>query len=60
MAVKLADAVVRRTEAGSAGHPGEDALDRAASIMARAHGWDEARRRSEIAEVQAFYQLPRE
>jgi glycerol-3-phosphate dehydrogenase len=60
MAIKLADAVVRRTEAGSAGHPGEDALDRAASIMARAHGWDEARRRSEIAEVQAFYQLPRE
>jgi hypothetical protein len=50
--------VIRRTEAGSAGHPGADALQRAAAIMARAHGWDEQRTGQEIAEVETFYRLP--
>ena len=53
MALKLGDAVIRRTEAGAAGHPGTDALERAAAIMARAHDWDEWRMRNEIAEVEA-------
>ena len=60
MALKLGDAVIRRTEAGAAGHPGSDALEHAAAIMGRAHGWDEWRLRSEVAEVEAFYRLPRE
>jgi glycerol-3-phosphate dehydrogenase len=60
MALKLSDAVIRRTEAGAAGHPGSDALERAGAIMARAHGWDDARTRSEIAEVEAFFRLPRD
>jgi glycerol-3-phosphate dehydrogenase len=60
MALKLGDAVIRRTEAGAAGHPGTDALERAADIMARAHGWDEWRMRNEVAEVEAFYRLPRD
>ena len=60
MAIKLGDAVIRRTEAGAAGHPGTDALERAAAIMARAHGWDEWRTRNEVAEVEAFYRLPRD
>jgi glycerol-3-phosphate dehydrogenase len=58
MALKLADAVIRRTEAGAAGHPGSDALERAATIMARAHGWDAVRTRSEIEAVENFYRLP--
>ena len=58
MALKLADAVIRRTEAGAAGHPGPDALERAATIMARAHGWDATRTRDEIDEVENFYKLP--
>jgi glycerol-3-phosphate dehydrogenase len=58
MAVKLADALVRRTEAGAAGHPGADALDAAATIMARSYGWDAARTKNEIAEVEKFYRLP--
>ena len=58
MALKLGDALIRRTEAGAAGHPGADALERAAAIMARAHGWDDWRTRNEIAEVEAFYRLP--
>ena len=60
MALKLGDAVIRRTEAGAAGHPGTDALERAAAIMARAHEWDEWRMRNEIAEVEAFFKLPRD
>lgn len=60
MALKLADALVRRTEAGAAGHPGADAVERAAAIMARAHEWDEWRTRNEIAEVEAFFRLPRD
>ena len=58
MALKLADAVIRRTEAGAAGHPGADALERAAAIMARAHGWAPARTRNEIESVENFYKLP--
>jgi glycerol-3-phosphate dehydrogenase len=60
MALKLADALLRRTEAGAAGHPGADAVERAAAIMAGAHGWDEWRTRNEIGEVEAFFKLPRD
>ena len=58
MALKLGDAVIRRTEAGAAGHPGTDALEAAATIMARAHAWDPARTRNEIESVERFYKLP--
>jgi glycerol-3-phosphate dehydrogenase len=57
MAVKLSDAVLRRTEAGSAGHPGGAALQTAAALMGDALGWDERRRRSEIAETEKFYEI---
>ena len=60
MAMKLGDAVIRRTGAGAAGHPGSEAIERAAVIMARAHAWDDWRMRSEIAEVEAFFRLPRD
>ena len=60
MALKLGDAVIRRTEAGAAGHPGADALERAATIMARVHGWDTTRTQHEIDEVDNFYKLPLE
>jgi glycerol-3-phosphate dehydrogenase len=58
LAVTLADALIRRTEAGSAGHPGEDAIRRAAALMAAEHGWDAARTTREIDAVEAFYRLP--
>ena len=57
MALTLADALIRRTEAGSAGHPGADAVEAAATLMAAEHGWDDARRRAEIASVDSFYTL---
>ena len=58
MALTLADAVIRRTEAGAAGNPGTDALEQAAAIMSREHGWDAARTRTEIEAVDNFYKLP--
>ncbi len=42
-ALRLRDAVLRRTMLGSAGHPGADAIDTAATIMAGIHGWNAAR-----------------
>jgi glycerol-3-phosphate dehydrogenase len=57
-ALKLSDAVLRRTEAGSAGHPGRQALERASDLLARELGWSEMQRRREIADVEAFYKLP--
>jgi glycerol-3-phosphate dehydrogenase len=56
-AMKLTDALIRRTEAGSAGHPGSDAVARAADIMAEELRWDAVRREREVEEVAEFYRL---
>lgn len=58
MAVHLADAVIRRTDAGSAGHPGRDAVRAAADVMAAELGWSRSRTEEEIDEVDRFYQIP--
>lgn len=58
MAVKLSDALLRRTEAGSAGHPGDDAVVSAARILAAELDWTPRRVETEIAEVERTYQLP--
>jgi glycerol-3-phosphate dehydrogenase len=58
MAVRLADAVVRRTDAGSAGHPGADAVRAAAAVMTAEHGWSTTRAAEEIAAVDRFYHIP--
>jgi len=57
MAMRLADALLRRTEAGSAAHPGRDAIEAAAAIMAQGHGWDAARIAAEIDGVEARYRI---
>jgi glycerol-3-phosphate dehydrogenase len=54
-AVTLADVLRRRTEAGTAGHPGRAAIDAAAAIMATALDWDEARTTAEVAAVESVY-----
>jgi glycerol-3-phosphate dehydrogenase len=48
MALTLADAVFRRTDLCTAGHPGEAALIDAARIMAQAAGWGAARSQAEL------------
>lgn len=52
MAVTLSDAVMRRTGLGTTGHPGKEAVETAAALMARELGWDEAERTKQIAELE--------
>lgn len=58
MAVHLSDAVIRRTDAGSAGHPGPDALRSAAEVMAAELRWDASRTQAEIDAADRFYDVP--
>ena len=57
-AVRLTDALIRRTEAGSAGHPGNETIQRAAALMSRELNWKAERAAEEIAAVESFYRLP--
>ena len=56
MAVTLADALLRRTEAGTRGHPGRAAVEAAATLMASELGWSAARRASEIQALARVYE----
>jgi glycerol-3-phosphate dehydrogenase len=47
-AVRLADAVLRRTPLGAAGHPGTEALTRAAAVMAKSTRWSDDQRAAEV------------
>jgi glycerol-3-phosphate dehydrogenase len=58
MAVRLADAVLRRSDVGSAGHPGVHALRRAGEIMAVERGWTAEDLQAQIAEVETVYAVP--
>lgn len=51
MAVTLSDALLRRTEAGTRGHPGDAAVEDAARLMGSELGWSEDRR---VREMQAL------
>lgn len=55
MAITLADAMIRRTPVGALGDPGDEAIARAAAIVAAELQWSDARTQSEIAAVQKFY-----
>jgi glycerol-3-phosphate dehydrogenase len=55
MAVKLADCVFRRTELGTAGDPGSEALETCAELMGGELGWSADRIASELAEVRAQF-----
>jgi glycerol-3-phosphate dehydrogenase len=55
MAFDLASVVLRRTELGSAGHPGREALERAAAILAEELSWSVEKKVREIESVEAFY-----
>lgn len=57
MAMRLSDAMLRRTEAGSAAYPGRDALEVGAAIMTSECGWDRSRTAAEIDAVEARYRL---
>lgn len=56
-AVRLEDVVFRRTPLGSAGHPGEPALHRAADLLAREWSWTSERREEELARVRRRFEV---
>lgn len=55
MAQKLSDVVLRRTDIGSAGNPGDKALGEIARLMGSKLGWDDARIEKEIHETNGIY-----
>jgi len=55
MAVTLGDALLRRTEAGSRGHPGHDAVEAAAALMGNALGWSASARAREMQSFARVY-----
>ena len=57
MAEKLEDVVFRRTELGTAGYPGRDALIASAELMAAELGWDHSRKHHEVQELERYFSL---
>jgi glycerol-3-phosphate dehydrogenase len=55
MAVKLADCVFRRTELGTADHPGPQALQTCATLMGNELGWNAGRTALELTEVRGQF-----
>jgi len=55
MAQKLADVILRRTDLGSGGHPGDAALKGCAGVMAKELGWSKNRMKKELEEVNRVY-----
>jgi glycerol-3-phosphate dehydrogenase len=55
MAVRLSDVIFRRTELGSAGHPGDDVLWTCAETMGVELGWSAEKTDQEIREVEDRY-----
>ena len=60
MAQKLSDIVFRRTDLGTAGHPGDGRLWDCAKVMGSRLGWSQARMQQEIDEVTAIFPACRE
>jgi glycerol-3-phosphate dehydrogenase len=56
-ALHLEDVVWRRTDLGTLGHPGADALNVCAEIMGNELGWDTGFRRREIEVVERKYRF---
>jgi glycerol-3-phosphate dehydrogenase len=55
MAQKLSDVIFRRTEAGTAGHPGEESLKLCARTMSQELEWDQVKENQEIDEVNKIF-----
>ena len=60
MAMTLGDIILRRTDIGSAGYPGDDWVRFSAQVMARDLGWSQARIGTEIERVKDVYRRKQE
>ena len=56
--MRLEDVAFGRTDLGTAGHPGAEALEEAALLMAGELGWDDSRRRKELERTLAAFAGP--
>jgi glycerol-3-phosphate dehydrogenase len=56
MAFTLEDIVIRRTDLGSGGNPGDKAISVAADLAAHELGWTQQQRLSQIASLQELFQ----
>ena len=54
-AVRLDDVVMRRTDLGSLGNPGDKAIQYCANLMGKEVGWDEADIRCEVDRVRSRF-----
>lgn len=57
-ALHLADVVFRRTDLGTKGHPGKEALQTCADLMGAELKWDAATKQREIEAVEERYRFP--
>lgn len=55
MAMDLLSVVLRRTDLGTAGHPGRRCLEAVANVVQSELSWSDARRAAELESVEAFY-----
>jgi len=55
MVQKLGDVIFRRTELGTAGHPGNEMLEFSAEVMAKEMGWSQSRVDEELAQVREAF-----
>lgn len=55
MAQKLSDVILRRTDLGSAGNPGDRVLYDCADIMGYELQWDQSRKHKEVEQVKKYY-----
>ena len=55
MALDLESVVLRRTELGTAGHPGRATLEACADIVRSELGWSDDRKSSELESLESFY-----
>ena len=57
MAQKLSDVVFRRTDLGTAGHPGDEALRVCADVMSAELGWNLSRTQHELQDVNKIFSM---
>ena len=55
MASDLASVVLRRTELGTAGHPGRAVLEACADVIQSELGWSAVRKQHELESLETFY-----
>ena len=55
MASDLASVVLRRTELGTAGHPGRAVLEACADVVQSELGWSAAHKKEELENLETFY-----